>query len=390
MTGPRGFRRMPAAALALAFLTIAPEAARGQARAPGAAAAAAVDFESYTFGSPATAGARSVTLVAIPFAARIVAAPFISVAASGALARGTVTDQAGATSTLSGLTDTDLRATLALEREGTAVALTAAAQLPTGHATLAEAEATVAGAIASDLLPFRISNWGSGGGGEVELSAVRAGEQGSAGIAASYRAASSFQPLADLDARYRPGGELRLRFALDRRLAGDRTLAFQLSYSHFGEDQWDATGLLRAGQRVLGFASYAAPVGSGVLTTYGGVLYRSGGALADAVLHTGVLSGLKAPTSETLLLLGSSARVPWRQAILLPGLDLRLLRREDGTGQGWLVAAGGSAELPVGDRGVRIVPSARLRLGQLLVARGAASGIRGFELGLGVRFGGAR
>lgn len=388
MTGARRFRCLPATALALAVLALASEAARGQTRLPGAAAA--LDYTSYTFASPATAGARSVTLVAVPFAARIVAARFISVDASGAVARGTVTDQAGSTTTLSGLTDTDLRATVGIEQERSAVALTVAAQLPTGHGTLGAAEAAVAGAVASDLLPFRISSWGSGGGGEVELSAVRAGEQGSLGIATSYHTSSSFQPLEELDARYRPGGELRVRVALDRRLVSDRTLALQLSYSRFGEDQWDGTALLRSGQRVLGFASYAAPVAGAVLSTYGGVLYRSGGALADAVLRTGVLSGLKAPSSETLLLLGSSARVSWRQATVLPGLDLRLLRREDGTGQGLVVGAGGSAELPVGDGGARIVPSARLRLGRLLVAKGSESGIRGVELGLGVRFGGAR
>lgn len=388
MSAARSCRGPQTAALAFALLAGASRLTLAQNPATGAAAA--VHYESYGFASPATVGAKSVSLITLPFAARVVVAPALRVEAAGAMARGTVVDQTGSGSTLSGLTDTELRATLTLQRERSSLALAALALVPSGHARLAPAEAIVAGAIASDLLPFHISNWGSGGGGALEVSAVQAMEYGSFGVAASYRIAGSFQPLDGLDARYRPGGELRFRLGLERTLERDRTLALQLSYSSYGEDRWNGGGLLHSGQRMLALGSYALPVGNAVGTAYGGVLYRSGGALVDAVLRAGVLSSMVAPPSETLLLLGSSARIPWHRRLLVPGVDFRLLRRADGTGQGLLFGIGGSAELPAGDGGVRIVPSARLRAGKLLVTQGAESAVRGFEVGLGLSFGGAR
>ncbi len=385
----RTLDRWLAATLIVAALVL-PASARAQQRTP--TAAAATYFESYSFGTPLAAGAKTLTQLSVPLALRIPLGP-LTLEGSGALARAALTSSDGSSTTLSGLTDTELRATLAFRGEAGSVALSAVGIAPTGREALTLSEAIVAGAIASDLMPFHVTSWGTGGGGGADLTVTRAVDMGSVGLTAGYRMAASFTPIDNLPAHYRPGSELRVRFAFDRTLANDRTVALQLGYSRFGEDQWDVLGakggLLRSGQRILALASYAAPIGRAVGTGYGGVLYRSGGALGE-LLRTGILSGIPAPPSETLVLAGWSARVPWAARVLVPGLDFRLLRRGDGTGQGYIGAVGVAAELPAGEGGTRIVPSARLRLGKLLVAEGLDSGVTGFEVGLAVRLGGAR
>jgi hypothetical protein len=51
------------------------------------------------------------------------------------------------------------------------------------------------------------------------------------------------------------------------------------------------------------------------------------------------------------------------------------------------IAYSGSAELPIGAAGALLVPTARLRIGRVLMATHAGSGVRGLEVGLGLRFG---
>ncbi len=391
MSAPRNYRRRGIALVSLAA-SLALTVAHASAQAPNARAGTAVLYESYSYGSPGVTGASSISLVTVPFAARVAVTRALALEAVGAYARARVTTF-GTDFTMSGLTDTQVRATASLQRARTALALSGMALVPSGHARLGPAEAFVAGAVASDLLPFRISNWGAGGGAGVDASAVQGFEGGSVGVTAGYRLATAFQPFHLVDLNYRPGDELRVGAGLERTLAGERTVILQLSYARFGEDQWGDVRVFRTGARVLGLGAYTAPLGRGTFSGYGGALYRSGGALADQLGWIDLLSGIDLPPSETLLLLGSSARLPWRTRVLVPALDFRILRRGDGTGQGMLAGIGGAAELPLGDgssAGVRLVPSARLRLGKLLVSKGAESTVSGFEFGLGLEFGGAR
>ena len=362
--------------------------ARATAQAPVARASAGVHFESYSFAAPGVTGASSISLLTVPFAARVAVTHGLSIEAAGAYARATVS-AFGTDLTLSGPTDVELRATAAVQRGQTTVAFAGVGIVPSGHERLGLEELVVAGAVASDLLPFHVSNWGTGGGAGGDLTIAQGFEGGSVGLSAGYRVASAFRPFHVVDLSYRPGNELRVGAGLERTLAGDQTVLLQLSYARFGEDLWEGVNLFHTGARVLAMGGYTAPLGSGTASLYGGVLYRSGGALAENLSWVGVLTGMEPPPSETLVLLGSSARLPWRSNVLVPSLDFRALRRSDGTGQGVLVGVGAAAELRLGG-GARLVPSARARLGRLLVSEGAASGVRGFEVGLGLQLGGAR
>jgi len=352
-----------------------------------AAAGAGAHLEVYRFASPVAGTAKSASVLTAPFAARLAFAYGLTFDVSGAVARAVVNFEDGSSASLSGLTDTQVGLTKRIDMAGTALELSAIGLVPTGHATLALTETLVAGLVASDILPFRISNWGTGGGAIIDLSAVRPTETGSVGVAASYRLARDFQPFHTVPVHYRPGDELRLRLAVDRSFEGARVLAVQIAYSRFGEDQWSGIGLLRSGARVLALGSYAVPVGSGYGSAYIGVLHRSGGGLGESVWLRALLSGIVAPPSETLVVLGSAARVPWRDRLLLPAFDLRVLRHSAGGGPEMLLGIGGSAELPIGDAGARLVPTARLRVGRVRMATDAKSAVYGLELGLGLRFG---
>jgi len=377
-----------AGALTLALVaTLSP----ARAQEPGPRAAAGVDVQAFSFADPSAAGSKSVLLVAAPFAARLLALPALSIDALGAYARGSVRDAAGNTLTLSGFTDTEVRATVPFQGAHNSLALTARALIPTGLVTMDQDQLAVAGLIASNLLPFRISTWGVGGGGGGEATATHAGERGSVGATVGYRVSGSFQPLAANAGRYRPGNEAALRLAAEQTVGGAGNLSLQLSAAQYSNDQWDGAGLLRPGMRIFALGGYTAPVGAAAAASfYGGALYRSGAALSESGAFAGLLAGAPAPPSETLLLAGGSLRLPWAQRVLVPALDVRALSRADGTGQGWLASLGGSAELPLGDSGARLVPSARVHLGRLLVASGVSSGVTGAELGLGITFGGAR
>jgi hypothetical protein len=85
------------------------------------------------------------------------------------------------------------------------------------------------------------------------------------------------------------------------------------------------------------------------------------------------------------VLVGGGLRLPMTWGAVLPSADARIFRSGDGVGQGFGVGVGASAEWPTG--GMTLVPSARLRLGRVVVLDGAESGFTGGELGLTLRRG---
>jgi hypothetical protein len=129
---------------------------------------AGATFESYFFASPDDVDLDRVTLITVPLAVDFRVMSNIDLRVASAYARGMLTRSDGVESTLSGMTDTEVRLTLGLR--GDMLRLSAVGLLPTGVAELSADEMDVAGVIAADLLPFAISNWGTGGG--VGLSAA--------------------------------------------------------------------------------------------------------------------------------------------------------------------------------------------------------------------------
>ncbi len=364
-----------AAMAALGALGAAPSGAHAQ-TAPLARAGVGPVFESYTFADPAQAGLERITLLSAPFAARVGLGRRATLEVGGAYAAGKVTAADGSESELSGLTDTNAMLHVALVPDALTLSVMAAA--PTGQATHDPAQALVAGIVAADLLPFRVSSWGAGGGVGMQLAATRRFQGFGAGLSVGYRQAGEFEPLEAEAVAYRPGNEIQARLALDTEIGRNGKGSLLVGFQRFGEDALDGANLFRSGNRVEVMGRYAFPTGyRGSAALYGGVLHRANGSYLDATVPD-------APTQD-LILVGGMLRRGMRGGFLSPRVDVRVFRSEDGVGQGYVAGVGAAYEVRSG--GVSFAPSVTGRVGRVTVREGQESGITGFEAGITLRFG---
>ncbi len=370
-------RQRARAALVLGAFLLAPRALAAQVP---AASRLGVDgafaYEGYGFAAPDVTGIHGLTLATSSFNLRASLPADLRLRVSGAYAEGTLTHPDGTATTLAGLTDTEVRVELPLAEE--AVVLTALAQLPTGSATQSVAEAEVAGAIAADLLPFRISNWGTGGAFGLAAAVARTIGGFGVGVSAGYSFARQFEPLAEDRLAYRPGNELRLRAAVDRSFGRAAHASLQVTAERYADDVLDGQNLYRSGNRLsvvgsLGFAAGWRATG----LAYAGVLHRSAGTY---LLET------RSTAAQDLVVGGVDFRIPVGGIRLLPGVDGRAIRTGDGVGQGYLAGIGAALEVPGQD--ATVVPSLRARLGHLQVRPGTNGRFQGIEAALAVHFGG--
>jgi hypothetical protein len=356
---------------ALALLT--PRAAAAQWS--GVDAGAGISYQSYSFSAGERIGVEGISLLTLPVSARVALTRELELAVAGAYASGTLRRSGGGESTLSGLVDTEVRLTWATLDDR--LRLTGMALVPTGEARLDAGAGDVAGVVAADVLPFGISNWGTGGGvGGSAAFAAPLSDDVAAGLSVGYVLAREYEPLADTDFAYRPGNQLQLRAAVDRTFGSSGKASLQLTYLRHGEDRLSGQNLYRPGDRAQAVASYAFAAGalaSGVV--YAGYLRRQEGEYtslarvtpAEDLLHAGV--GFRLPLSARLL--------------LAPAAELRVVASGAGGEEGHVMALGTDAEVPLG--GSLLVPGARVRFGSVTVVGGADSGFTGFEVGLKVR-----
>ena len=338
---------------------------------------AGATYESYTFSEPAQVGIESLSLLAAPFGARV-GLRGANLTVSGYFAEGTMTRADGSTTSVSGLTDTSLQLDVPIARE--TLILSGIVALPTGTPTLALEQAEVAGAFAADLLPFRVTNWGSGGAIGLATSLARRFGDFGMGLSVGYSVAQEFEPLSEDERAYQPGNELRVRAAFDRTVGRSGKASLQLTAYRYDEDVLAGQNLYRSGNRYSAIASHALPVGAGSSAVlYGGVLHRTEGTFFD--------EAREAPAQD-LVLAGAGLRMRVGAGALVPSVDGRLFRSADGIGQGYVSGVGASFEAPIG--GMTLVPSVRGRFGNVIVREGAESAFSGIDAGVAVRFGGSR
>ena len=337
---------------------------------------AGIEFQSFSFSEADDVGVESLSLVTLPVAVSVPLAEWISLGMVGHWARTEKTRPDGETLTLSGFTDTELSATVRVP--GDVASFTAVVALPTGNSTHDADEVEVAGNVASDLLPFRISNWGSGGGGGARASVAKSFGTVAAGVSVGYFVARDFTPLTFADTEYRAGNNLVIRAALDGNVGPAGKLSLQLTLRSYGNDQQDGVGGFQSGNRYQAIGSYAFAVGprsSGVV--YLGALRRS----------EGELEGVPLRRAQTLYMAGGGASFRLGQILMRPSVDARVLRSETGVDQGYNTGFGVRAEVGVG-RAV-LVPLVRIHIGKLALVKGVSeSSFVGTDLGLTVRFGG--
>jgi hypothetical protein len=331
--------------------------------------------ETYRFSAAGDVGLESVTLFTTHFAAGTVAGP-ARLSVRGAWARGTVALPDG-DAELSGLVDTELRVDWDVLPDE--LTLTARGFLPTGVATLDPEQSVVASVLSSDLLPFRVSSLGTGGGVFLEGAAShRFGGLG-AGISLGWGRSGELEPLEGESVVYRPGSQWSARVALDGELGPAVKGSVRLGFRRYGDDTMDGRNLFQPGNRLEGLVSVGFPtVRGGSAAVYAGLFHRENG--------TALLETLADAPSQDLLLAGAVWRVALGGTWIQPRADARLFRSEDGVGQGFQLGVGSSAEIEVGSE-VTLVPVLIARIGNVEVREGLSSGFTGAELGVSVRFG---
>lgn len=332
--------------------------------------------QGYSFGSSSDIGVKSLTQTSFNFSAATPLGAHFSLGVSGAWAKGTLEPSGGGQkSSISGLTDSQVSLTLSpnefFKVSGIFVA-------PTGKETQTLDESIVAGAMASDLFPFKVANWGSGGGGGVNASVARPLGSVGVGLSVGVIAGREFQPLDGGQFAYRPGTLLRIVGALDGTVGEAGKASFQLAYHRYGRDKIDGHNLFQSGDRFQALASLAFPAGAGASgITYISLTHRQ---------HSSLLASLPYAQdfpSQNLFLLGGGFRIPAGSAVWQPDASLRVLRSSNSAGQGFDVGLGTSVELRSG--GTVFAPAARVHFGQLQVSSGSKSGLFAFELGLTAR-----
>jgi hypothetical protein len=372
-----GLRRAGLAASAVgltAALFAAPEAAAQSPLQLGAATA----FERYTFSEVEGSNLESISLLSVPFEARARLGGGLSLDARGAWATGKVRWRDGQEMELTGPTDTEVRLTWELARR--AIRLEVVGTLPTGESTHDTEQAVVAGIVAADLLPFRITNWGSAGAVAVSLSgAQRVGSVG-LGASVSYRLSDEFDPIEGEDFAYQPGDEFRVRLGLDYAISRSQKLSLAFGYRNYEADVANDQNLFQTGDRMVGLMTWSFPVSrrsAGAL--YGGYLHRENGAFLSVAAD-------EVP-SQDLLLMGAMMRAPWAGGFISPRVDARLYTKGSGeAGNGYVVGAGLSLERPAGTS-LTLVPSATARFGSVEATPGVDTSFLGFDIGLITRIG---
>jgi hypothetical protein len=205
----------------------------------------------------------------------------LSIDVGTAYASSHVRPAGGPVSTISGLTDTQLRASYVIGID--AVVLTVGLNLPTGQSTAKVDQLEAATLIGSDFLAFPVTSMGTGFGFTGGAAFARSVGAWNLGLGGSMRRSSAYDPFEIDDTgtrfRYVPGNEYRGRLGADRRV-GDGRVSLGLTYSTFGHDLVDSA-VYNSGDRWIAQGTYGGKVGAGQLTLAAWDLYRASGSLAD-------------------------------------------------------------------------------------------------------------
>jgi len=242
----------------------------------------APQFYSYSLAAPSN---TKVSELAIPLFVIVPVTQSLSFDVGSAFAQSRVVETTAGTSTtssISGLTDTQVRANYVLGTDF--VVLTAGLNLPTGRATVAPNQLVAASLIGSDFLNLPVPAMGIGFGGTGGVAVARPiGDDWNLGAGLSMRKSAEYSPVdaaGGTPLRYQPGNEYRARVGVDRAFGTGR-ITLGVTYSTFGDDNL-AGSVYNTGNRYLTQFSLDNTVGPGQLTVVGWNLFRTAGTLADS------------------------------------------------------------------------------------------------------------
>ncbi len=369
---PRG--RMVRALIAAAALLPASLAAQG---APGSVTGfAGAEVRGLTFQSGL--GIKSVSEIAVPYAVLWQATPRLAFDLGGRYATVTRKDETGASNSLSGLTDIQTRAVYQIVPDLAVFSLSV--NLPTGKTKLTAAQLPVAGVIASDMIPFPVSNFGSGFNVTTGLALAVPVGGWALGVAGSFRQNGSFTPIADTGAAgasYKAGAEFRVRLGADR-MVGQSRISLGFTYSSFGEDDFGGSPIFQSGKRFISQASWSFPIGNMGLALYAWDLYRAAGSV--------IVNGT-ATEKRNVLTLGAQGSVQVGRSVLRPMIEFRnhTLGATQLSAAGKLFSLGARYQMPMGNR-FTLMPLLRLDAGNVVNPNtGQAVSFTGWDVGVTLR-----
>lgn len=295
--------------------------------------------------------------LAIPFVINVPVRNRLALDIASAYVVSTVTVR-DSTSELRGLTDTQLRGNYTFGSD--AVIVTAGLNLPTGQATVGDAQLAAAGRIGNDFFAFPISNMGTGLGGTGGIAFARPAGAWNLGAGASIRHTVEYEPYrqGEIRVRFQPGDEYRVRLGADRSIGSGR-LALGFTYSAFGRD---AAGSFtyNTGDRYVGQVTYAGAIG-------GADVHLSSWNLLRAVGET--LDGRALPwenITNVSLGVGFSAGA----LRIEPNVELRAATRDDDGGSLLSARSGRMATFGLRSRfdlpGFSVSPSGAISTGRYL------------------------
>lgn len=323
-----------------------------------------------SFGYGSGAAKRSVSQSTMPFVVLLPISERFSMDLSTAFASSAVAVNGAAVSSISGLTDTQVRGNYAL---GESMLITAGLNLPTGQYLIPASQQEAAGQIGNDFLNYGVSTMGTGFALTGGVAYARPIGTWNLGLGSSLRKATRFDAF-EVDSaplRFTPSDELRLRVGVDRPI-GDGQIELGLSYSAFGVDVADTT-TYSTGDRIIATAGWSFPVRGVRAYLSAWNLFR----LAGEQL------GGPAP-GENVFNITGGASFEVREILLQPTAELRLWQ-VDGIQAGNLVNLGVRARLGLG--AFSVYPSVGLSTGSLFsTTDGTELSLSGFRGSLTVRW----
>ena len=320
-------------------------------------------------------GLRSVSELVAPIGAIWTASPRLAIDLGVRYARVTRTPEGDslASASVSGLTDLQVRGIYQIVPD--AVVLTLAANVPTGRTKLTADELPAAGSVASDLIPFPVSSFGSGANVTSGIAVAVPFAGWALGFGGSYRLSGAYTPLADVDSSYKAGGEFRFRAGADR-LVGQGRVSLGFTYSSFSQDEFGGSSIFQPGKRYIGQASWSFPLGNLGLAFYAWDLYRNAGT---------VMLTRDSTEKQNTLAAGAVASIQMGRNVLRPQIELR----QQSVGLSEMRSAGRLLGLSLRyqmqlTEALSLLPTLRFDTGNV-ASNGATISFTGWGLSLGLR-----
>ena len=241
-------------------------------------------FESYEFSQDLGSSVDRVSELSLPLTLSAQLGPRTTLVIATGFARVSVTGQGQETSLVRGVLDTELR--LAYQAVRDRVTVFATSSFPTGMGSVGPSKLSILNVLASDVIGFSSANLGRGGavGGGIAVSAP-VGRM-ALGVAASYTANGTYQPVRGQPGEFRPGGEMRVRLGFEGPIAQRSFLQTSAIFTHRGEDEVSGASQPSVGNTFSASVSLNQGLGATTLTLYVFDLYRSASGLVQTAVGT--------------------------------------------------------------------------------------------------------